>query len=168
MRSLVHWLVGLVLLLAPAASPAAASSAHGEPPRADLVRALVVLHAWDGRRAAAWASNDVEALRQLYVARSAAAESDVRLLRAYAARGLVVRRLVTQVFGVRVLRHGGGTLRLRLLERVAGGEVVQDGRVSALPSSLPATRTLELRRSRGEWRVAVVSDSGRAPRAARH
>ena len=73
-------------------------------PRADLVDALEVLHAWDTRRARAWAEADADALRALYVRGSAAGRADVRLLRAYAARGLVVRRLVTQVFAVRVLR----------------------------------------------------------------
>ena len=37
----------------------------------------------------------------------------------------VVRRIVTQVFAVQVLRSDASTLRLRVFDRVAGGEVVQ-------------------------------------------
>ena len=54
------------------------------------------------RRSRAWAGSDERALAALYVRRSSAARTDVRLLRSYTARGLVVRRIVTQVFGLRV------------------------------------------------------------------
>ena len=76
-----------------------------EPRRADLVVALEVLRHWDARRAAAWADADVRALRRLYVPGSGAGRADARLLEAYGARELVVRRLETQVFAVRVLER---------------------------------------------------------------
>ncbi len=117
-----------------------------------------MLHAWDARRAAAWAASDTSALRSLYVRGSAAGRADVRLLRAYESHGSVVRRLVTQLFAVAVLHHDRGTLRLRVLDRVAGGEVLRDGHATALPSTPPETRILVLRQVSGRWRVESVSD----------
>jgi hypothetical protein len=89
------------------------------------------------------------------------------MLRAYRTRGLVVRRLVTQVFAVRVLRGDRTALQVRVFDRVAGGEVLDHGVVEPLRSSPPATRTIAFQHDAGAWRVAEVSDSGRGPRAAR-
>jgi len=91
----------------------------------------------------------------------------VRLLRAYTSRGVVARRLVTQVFAVRVVRRGAATLRLSVFDRVAGGQLVRHGRASPLDSSRPVIRTIQFRRVDGSWRVAWVSGSGRAPRGVR-
>ena len=157
MRILV--VVPLVVALA---GPAPAAAA----PRADLASALEVLHSWDARRADAWAATDVVALRSLYVRGSGAGRADVRLLRAYEARGFVVRRLVTQVFAVRVLHGNATALRLRVFDRVAGGEVLEDGGRVRLRSSPPVTRTITFRLDAGAWRVAEVSGSGRGPRGA--
>jgi hypothetical protein len=156
-------ILAVVPLMVALAGPAPAAAA----PRADLASALEVLHSWDARRADAWAATDVVALRSLYVRGSGAGRADVRLLRAYEARGFVVRRLVTQVFAVGVLHRDRATMRLRVFDRVAGGEVVRDGHAGPLASTPPATRTVELRRVTGDWRVEAVSGSGSAPRAAR-
>ncbi|MCW2712683.1 MAG: hypothetical protein JWP24_2877 [Marmoricola sp.] len=157
----------LLGLLAPApAGVPSASPQHVSRP--DLLASLEVLHAWDARRAQAWADVDAKALGSLYQSGSAAGQADVRLLRAYRARGFVVRRLVTQVFAVEVLHSDATTLTLWVFDRVAGGEMVRAGRVAPLRSSPPVTRTVELRRESGAWRVASVSDSGGGPRAARH
>ncbi|MDP3894593.1 hypothetical protein, partial [Nocardioides sp.] len=63
-------LTALVLLLLlgcsadpPAAPPRAVATAHAEPGRSPVA----LLHAWDRRRAAAWAAGDAAALRALYV-----------------------------------------------------------------------------------------------------
>jgi hypothetical protein len=135
--------------------------------RADLVQALEVLHAWDTQRATAWAEVDAPALRSLYARGSPAGRADVRLLRAYAARGLVVRRIVTQVFAAKVLHRDGSAMRLRVFDRVAGGEMVHDGHAVPLGSSRPVTRDIGLRVASGRWLVASVSGSGRDLRAAR-
>ena len=135
--------------------------------RTELVAGIEVLHDWDARRARAWAQADPDALRALYVRGSGAGEADVRLLQAYRARGLVVRRLVTQVFAVQVVPSNDSSVRLRVFDRVAGGEVLEHGDVGPLRSSRPATRTITFRRDSGTWRVSVISGSGRGPRAAR-
>lgn len=162
--------LGLLLLLSwggplGAAEGRTTRTATGD--RADVVQGLAVLHAWDVRRQQAWAAVDAAALRSLYVPGSGAGRADLRLLRAYAARGLVVRRIVTQVFAVRVLQRTSSVMRLRVFDRVAGGEVVEDGRAVALRSSRPVTRDIELRLGPDGWRVASVSGSGRGPRATR-
>ena len=150
MRVLV--VVLLVLALTGPAAPASPASPRPKV-RTDVVEGLAVLHRWDERRALAWASTDERALRSLYLPGSAAAQSDVSLLRAYTARGLVVRRMVTQVFGVVVLRRDPDRLVLRVRDRVAGGIVVDHGREVALPSTRPVVRRLELRLVGGAWRL---------------
>jgi hypothetical protein len=162
--------LGLLLVLSWGGPPGpaegrATSTAGGD--RAEVVAGLEALHAWDVRREQAWAATDAAALRSLYVPGSGAGRADLRLLRAYAAHGLVVRRIVTQVFAVRVLHRGRSVMRLRVFDRVAGGEVVQDGRPHALRSSPPVSRDVELRLGTDGWRVASVTGSGRGPRAAR-
>jgi len=147
----------------PEARPAATSPVAAT--RIDLANALEVLHGWDTDRARAWAQADLMALRALYVRGSGAGRADVRLLRAYRARGLVVRRLETQVFAVRVLRTTDASLRLRVFDRVAGGVVLDNGQVTPLRSSRPVTRTITFRLDSGSWRVSEISGSGRGPRA---
>ena len=77
------------------------------------------------------------------------------LLRAYTARGLVVRRLVTQVFGVVVLRRDPQRLVLLVRDRVAGGVVDDHGREVALASTRPVVRRLEFRHVGGTWRLST-------------
>ena len=107
---------------------------HGASSRAELAESLAVLRQWDLLRARAWSVADAHALRSLYVPRSAAGRADVRLLRVYTSSGVVVRRLVTQVFAVTVLQRGNGSLRLSVFDRVAGGELVRHGRSATLSS----------------------------------
>lgn len=159
-------LLGLTTTLATTPQPAVAS-----PSGPGVEEALAVLHRWDARRAAAWARTDPAALRRLYVTGSTAAEADVRLLGRWTARGLVVRRLRTQVFSVSVLHSSGRLLRIRLLDRVAGGEAYDGHHAMRLPVSRPVFRIVELRRANGAWRVAAVrrvSASGPAPPPAPH
>lgn len=166
----MRFLVLLPLLLSWAVPSAAAVPSPGVDQRADLVVGLEVLREWDARRARAWAVGDELALRSLYVRGSAAGEADVGLLRSYAERRVVVRRLVTQVFAVRVLRRDATTVRLQVFDRVAGGEVVRRGRPARLRSGPPATRDVELRLVGRSWRVATVrpvSGSEPGPRGAR-
>jgi hypothetical protein len=163
-------LVLLGLLVALAVGGPAATAVDVPAPRNDLVHALRVLHGWDASRERAWAAADEKALRSLYVRGSASGRAsgraDVRLLRAYTRHGLVVRRIVTQVFAVKVLGRGAGTLRLRVLDRVAGGQVLHGAGAMPLGSSAPVTRVIELRFVAGRWLVASVSGSERGPREA--
>lgn len=135
------------------AAPAAASPSPSAPPGA-----VGVLAGWDRRRAAAWAASDAEALRRLYLPGSRAGRADVRLLGEYAASGLRVRRLTIQVFSLTVVDRSPGRLRLRVVDRVAGGETVRAGDVGRLRSGPVVTRHVELVRRPGGWRVGAVGD----------
>jgi len=137
----------------PAPTAAPASAPASAPARS---QALDVLHGWDDARSDAWATGDVGALRRLYVAGSAAGRADVRLLRRYLARGLVVRQLRMQVFAFHVVRRDAGILRVRVTDRVAGGVAVAGRHRLRLPVDRPTTRTIALRRVAGAWRVASV------------
>ncbi len=121
-----------------------------------LTQPADVLHEWDARRQAAWASSDEHALRSLYVPGSSAGRHDVELLRAYDARGLVVRRIVTQVFELRTLASSSRMLRIRIVDRVAGG-VIDDRPLGTTP---PAARVIEFRRVGDAWRVVSVTATG--------
>ncbi|SDR85217.1 hypothetical protein SAMN04488570_0560 [Nocardioides scoriae] len=119
-------------------------------------RVVAALRDWDRRRGAAWSAGDAGALRALYRPGSTAGRADVRLLRAYAASGWRVRGLSTQVFAVRLLQRRGDTWTLRVVDRVAGGELVRDGRSRPLPTTEVATRRVELVRAGDDWRVGRV------------
>ena len=148
---------GLVHAFAVIAVVAGLLAGPGAPdPPADPRLAARVLHAWDARRAAAWASADTAGLTALYEHGSGAGRRDVRLLRAYAARDLVVRRMVTQVLELSVVSSESGRLRLRVVDRVAGGEVFGGGRARPLGTSRPVLRVLELKRVDDRWLVVSV------------
>jgi hypothetical protein len=121
--------------------------------------ALAVLHAWDVRRARAWARGDTTALASLYVPGSSAGSADVALLRRYQVRGYVVRGMRMQVFAARVLTARPAVLRLEVTDRLAGAVAVR-GRVSSgLPADAASRRVLVLRRVRGAWLMARVGSA---------
>ncbi len=122
----------------------------------DLADALGVLRAWDARRAMAWRVQDRAALRTLYVPGSSALVADLALLRAYADRGIVVRRLETQVFAAKVLHRSPSLLRLRVHDRTSARVRGRVGSATVRVSD-PVQRVLELRRVGAAWRMASVS-----------
>ena len=157
---------GLVLVVVRAADRPALTRA-GAPvptvaadPAAD-VPAADVLRAWDEQRAAAYAAGSVRRLRQLYVAGSAAARSDLHVLAAYRHRGLVVEGLRTQVLALRVLEQRPRQLRLQVTDRLAAAAAVGPGGRVVLPRDRPDTRRLTLLRGAdGSWRVVSVLPVG--------
>ena len=130
----------------------------GPAPAAErpVVRALRILRRWDRSRAAAYASGDVAALRRLYAPASVAGAADVRLLREYADRGLVVRGLAVQVVRAELVASSPTRLRLRVVERLAGGTVVGPGPDVALPAGRAAPRVVTLVDAGGRWVVRAV------------
>jgi hypothetical protein len=141
---------------APASAPATRSPAAPTPAPA------VVLAAWDERRAAAWARGDAEALADLYAPGSRSGAADVRLLRAYARRGLRVEGLTTQVLGLRVVERTPRRLVLVVTDRVVGGSAVGGAAPVALPADRASTRRVVLERQRGRWVVAEARDQDSA------
>ncbi len=108
-----------------------------------------VLHAWDERRAEAWAAGDVAGLRSLYVTGSAAGRADAAMLRAWRERGLRVEGMEMQLLSVDVRRRTPHLLVLDVVDRLVGGAL--------LPADLPTRHVVTLRVVEGEWRVAGVS-----------
>lgn len=171
---LVHvlCLLGSLVLLGgcgaspPAGAAPAVGSEPGEPrvaavapaERADppAARALAVLHRWDDRRAAAYASGDVALLRRLYVPGSVAGARDVRTLREYAAHGLVVEDLTMQVLDVDVLEESPTRLRVHLVDRLAGGTATVGRSEVALPGGRPRSRTVTMVLRGDRWLVRSV------------
>jgi hypothetical protein len=122
-----------------------------------------VLADWDERRAAAWAEGDVDALRRLYADGSRTGAADVRLLRHYVARGLVVEDLATQVLGLDVVKRSSSRLVLVVTDRVVGGRAVGGGAARiALPADRASTRGIELVRRGGRWLVVEARDQASA------
>jgi hypothetical protein len=122
------------------------------------VRALRILRAWDRRRASAYAGGEPDVLRPLYARGSRAGARDVRVLRSYADRGLVVQELTMQVLEVRLLASSPGLVRLRVLERLAGGTIAEPGggAGTALPTAEPRARVVTLVHEGGRWVVRAV------------
>jgi len=121
--------------------------------------ALRVLHAWDERRAEAYARGSPGRLRDLYVAGSAAGAADVRLLGDYRSRGLRVTGMRTQVLAVAVLEQRPDRWRMRVTDRLEGAVAVGAGDRQVLPRDTTSTRVLTLMRGGdGRWRVAAVAD----------
>lgn len=118
-----------------------------------------VLRRWDRARASAFAAGDVEALRRLYVEGSAAGTSDARLLKAYLRSGLRVEGMRMQLLSLEVLHEDAARLRLLVTDRLTGAVAVGQGSRSRLPRDQASTRVVELRRTRGVWRVATVRES---------
>ena len=136
------------------------ASHHGDPTRSRAaLRAASALHVWDARRAAAYARGDAAALRRLYLPGSGAGARDVRVLEAYADRGLVVRGLRTQVLALEVRGSGPDRVRLEVTDRTVGARAVGGGVRAVLPRDAPSTRVVVLRALAGEWRVASVRDA---------
>lgn len=148
---------GLVLLdqrRSPPAAPVTAAVTTRSPAPAATPRDT--LAAWDARRADAWATGDVAALRELYVAGSPTGRADVRMLSAYVDRGLHVEGLSTQVLACTVVDESRTSLTLRVTDRVVGGVVVGEGTRARLPSDRATTRTVVLRRVDDGWRMWAV------------
>jgi len=142
----------------PRDAPAAATASPSGPAPAPAA----VLARWDERRAAAWSSGDAGALAALYAPGSRSGAADVRLLRAYARRGLRVEGLATQVLGIRVVERSTRRLVLVVTDRVAGGTAVGGGASVALPADRASTRRVVLVRQQGRWMVAEARDQDSA------
>ena len=118
--------------------------------------ATLALRTWDERRAAAYAAGSVGELRNLYVAGSAVGAADVRLLRQYVERGLVIEGMQMQVLALDVLKETGSVLRVRVTDRLVGAAARGATGVLPLPQDSPSTRVVTLSAADGAWRVASV------------
>jgi hypothetical protein len=129
------------------------------PDVAPEVGAAAVLHAWDDRRASAWAAGEPAALRRLYVAGSPAGSADVAMLRSWRRRGLRVEGLRMQLLDLEVRRASPARLDLVVTDRLSGavGVGVGPGVRVALPRDHATTRRVVLVLVGTRWRVAQAS-----------
>lgn len=125
-------------------------------PASEGPKALRVLHAWDQRRAAAWAAGDPAALGALYLPGSLAGRRDRSMLRAYRGRGLRVEQMATRVLELRELRRTRHRWVLLVTDQVVGAVAVGPGQRVPLPRGGAATRRLVLRAVDGVWLMARV------------
>ena len=173
-------LVGLVMTAAPVVagcgdgvSPAddqrltSARVGHGHGHAVTVARSAAVLRQWDRRRSAAYAAGDPARLRRLYAPASRAGARDVAILLEYAERGLTVRGLQMQVLEVTPLRSSKGLLRLRVVDRLAGGAAVTGTSSVPLPTSEPTRRVITFVPDHERWVVRSVRISAGRPSAGR-
>ena len=137
------------------------SSPSKPPDRGEVLPAVAgVLQRWDHRRASAYAAGDVGALQRLYIRGSQVGARDVRLMRSYAARGLVVTVLRMRLLSVDVVRADPHRLVLRVEERLVRATARSESDSSVrrrLPTDNPSTHVVTLvRRSHSRWQVSSV------------
>lgn len=131
----------------------------------ERTRALAVLRAWDTQRAEAYATADVRALKALYLPDSAAGANDVALLKQYAARGLRIEGMSTQIFGIEIVDHARERLELSVTDRLASAIAVGDDVRQVLPRDEVDTRRISLRLVDDRWVVdEVKGDEETQPR----
>lgn len=135
-----------------------------DPLNRDTAAALGLLREWDHRRSLAWAEGDVAALADLYTDTSCTGRHDRAMLAAYAARGLRVTGLRTQVLTATLRTRAPTRVRLEVTDRVVGAHAVGRGKPIPLPRDQPSSRMVSLRRVSGVWLVEEVTDAARRPR----
>lgn len=120
-------------------------------------RAVDVLHAWDRRRAAAWAAGDVTALGKLYRPGSPAGQQDVAALRAWRDRGWRVSGVGRQVRELRVLSADTDVVRVRMSDRLVGAVARRGTTERHLPAGAFRHRVVQWRRVGGDWRLDTAT-----------
>jgi hypothetical protein len=94
-----------------------------------------------------------------------AGRRDVAMIGAWAARGLVVRGMRTQLLAVYELARTRSTWTLLVTDRLVGGVAVGRELRRWLPRDDVTTRTVRLQRVGDRWRVASVVQEEVMPQA---
>jgi len=136
-------------------SPSVPKRATADPVPVDWVG---VVRALDRRRAAAFATADVGALREVYASGSPALKADVATLDAMAKAGVTPRGFAITSSGVRLMHRTSTAATLRVTDTVASYQLVRSGRlVRAVSARGPSTFTMTLALIGAEWRIVSVS-----------
>lgn len=127
------------------------------PAAATEVDPLEVLHKWDQERQDAYVAADASKLTDLYADGSSAAKADVAVLEAYRERGLRVRQIQQQFFSAKVLGADPTHIRIRTVERFAGGLAMGEGRCQRIRPTFPQVRVISMVHDGTRWRVESVN-----------
>lgn len=139
--------------------PATPTEDAGLPVPSQREQALSVLREWDALRSEAYAAADVTALSGLYADGSAAGANDIAMLRRYAARGLRVTGIRTQILAADVREFSETVVRLKVTDRMVGARAVGRSESVDLPRDRASTRTISFVRRHGSWVVDEVRAS---------
>lgn len=116
-----------------------------------------VLHRLDRAREAAYDRQRPGLLSRVYAPGSALLRRDRAVLGAYRERGVRLGPVRLDVSTLRVTRHSGGSVRLRVVERLAPTTAVLPGGARvALPADAPTRRSLRLVHTPAGWRLAAA------------
>lgn len=137
-------------------APAPPADEAKRPALSEREQALTVLREWDARRAEAYAAADVTALSQLYAEGSVAGANDTAMLRRYAARGLRVTGIRTQLLAAEVQEFSATSVRLTVTDRMVGARAVGPLETVDLPRDRASTRTISFVRRHDSWVVDEV------------
>jgi len=131
------------------APPAAVGS---EVPRAEP-EGVRLLRAWDAKRSRAYATGDDAALADLYVRGSDTGRADRAVLRGYRQRGLVVKRMRTQLLRATVVRESELRVVLLVTDVLTDAVAVDGAERWPLPRDQPSTRRVVLVAPHDVWLV---------------
>jgi predicted Ser/Thr protein kinase len=119
----------------------------------------VVVAALEKRRAAAFAAADPGLLHEVYTPTSAALRTDVATLQSLRHDAVSVRGFVITTTGVRMLRHVGDIVVLRVVDAMSSYQLVRgDGAVMrTVPARGARAMTVTLRQTQAGWRIDAIS-----------
>lgn len=142
--------------------PATPTEEAGPSEPSEREQALTVLREWDALRAEAYAAADITALSGLYAEGSTTGANDIAMLRRYAARGLRVTGIRTQILAADVREFSDTVVRLKVTDRMVGARAVGRSETVDLPRDRASTRTISFVRRHGSWVVDEVRDRNAA------
>src|SRR5690606_1480889 len=116
----------------------------------------VILARLDHRRAQAYAANDPDRLRSVYVPGSAVLRNDLAMLRAYRARGVRLTGVRLRLIQVALVARRGPTARLRVVDWLDRPVAHTPEGTVRLPRDRATERLIVLRNAADGWRIAAV------------
>lgn len=116
-----------------------------------------ILASLDHRRAEAFAADEPELLRAVYVAGSQVMRQDRATLAAYRARGLRLTDLRMRVLRLRMVEVRGSRVVLEVVDQLAAATAVdRSGKATPLRADQPSAHRIVISRTPAGWRIASV------------
>lgn len=115
-----------------------------------------ILARLDRRRDRAYAANDPDRLRAVYVAGSTVLRHDLAMLAAYRERGVRLTGVRLRLLDVAMLGRAGPNARLRVVDRLDRPTAHTSKGALRLPQDQATERLIVLREAADGWRIAAV------------